>query len=220
MLSSEHLHQLFQTYGIWTVALIVGLESLGMPLPGETVLITASIYAAAHGGNIGLVVGAAVIGAIIGDNIGYVIGREFGYRLLLRYGAYVGITEDRLKLGQYLFLKHGGKVVFFGRFFAVLRFLAALLAGINRMRWPNFLVANAAGAIVWASVVGGAAFAFGKSIHLVQGPIGIALVVLALGALGAGFIYLKHHEAALVEKAKVAISGHIAGFRPRAARLQ
>ena len=83
--------------------------------------------------------------AIVGDNIGYVVGREIGYRLLLRFGPYLGLTEGRIKLGQYLFMKHGGKVVFFGQFVAVLRVLAAFLAGVNRLAWPRFLVANALG---------------------------------------------------------------------------
>jgi membrane protein DedA with SNARE-associated domain len=145
LISPDQLHALFASYGVWTVAFIVGLESLGVPLPGETVLILASLYAATHNVPIALVIGAATLGAIVGDNIGYVFGREIGYRLLLRFGPYLGLTEGRIKLGQYLFMKHGGKVVFFGRFVAVLRVLAAFLAGVNRLAWPRFLVANALG---------------------------------------------------------------------------
>jgi membrane protein DedA with SNARE-associated domain len=215
MLSHDQLHQLFQTYGVWTVALIVGLESLGIPLPGETVLVIASIYAATHGGNIALVISAAVIGAIIGDNIGYWIGREFGYRLLLKYGAYIGVTEDRIKLGQYLFMKHGGKVVFFGRFFALLRFLAAVLAGINRMVWSHFLVANALGAVVWATIVGMAAYTAGRSIHLIQGPVAVLAAVIVVGVIVAGFFYLRRNEALLEAEAKLAFPGPVTGFREK-----
>jgi len=92
--------------------------------------------------------GDAQPGDVLGDNLGFWVGREGGYRLLRRYGRYIHVEERRLKLGQYLFLKHGGKVVFFGRFVAVLRAWAAFLAGTNRMRWPRFLLFNAAGAIV------------------------------------------------------------------------
>lgn len=86
---------------------------------------------------------AAASGAILGDNLGYWIGREGGYRLLRRNGHYLRIDERKVKLGQYLFREHGGKVVFFGRFIAVLRAWAAFLAETNRMPWPPFLLYNA-----------------------------------------------------------------------------
>ena len=85
-----------------------------------------------------LVIAATVAGAVVGDNIGYWVGDKVGYRLLLRYGGRFGVTERKIKLGQYLFLRHGGKVVFFGRFVAFLRALAALMAGMNRMPWGRF----------------------------------------------------------------------------------
>jgi membrane protein DedA with SNARE-associated domain len=215
LLSPEQLHHLFQTYGVWTVAIIVGLESLGIPLPGEAVLILASIYAATHDGNIAMVIAAATVGAIVGDNIGYMIGREFGYRLVLKFGSYVGLTEGRIKLGQYLFLKYGGAVVFFGRFFAVLRFLAAFLAGVNQLAWPRFLVANALGGLVWASIVGMSAYTFGRSIHKVQGPIGVIGIAIAVAILFAIFIYLKRHEAELQARAEASLPGPLSGFERR-----
>src|SRR5215813_2536268 len=101
---------------------------MGIPLPGETVLVAAALYAARHGQSIAAVVASAAVGAVLGDNAGYWIGREFGYRLLRRYGGRVGLSPGKIKLGQYLFLRHGSKVVFFGRFVAVLRVLAAILA--------------------------------------------------------------------------------------------
>lgn len=213
MISPEQLHHLFATYGVWTVALIVGLESLGVPLPGETVLIIASIYAATHDGNIVMVIVAATVGAIVGDNIGYLIGREFGYRLVLKFGAYLGLTGSRIKLGQYLFQKHGGKVVFFGRFFAVLRFLAALLAGINQLPWPRFLVANALGGLVWASVVGISAYTLGRSIHDIQGPVGTIGIAIAVGIIIAIFVYLRRHEAELQAQAEASLPGPLPGFQ-------
>jgi membrane protein DedA with SNARE-associated domain len=214
LISPEQLHHLFATYGVWTVALIVGLESLGIPLPGEAVLILASVYAATHDGNIAMVIAAATIGAIVGDNIGYIVGREFGYRLVLNFGAYLGLTEGRIKLGQYLFQKHGGKVVFFGRFFAVLRFLAAFLAGVNQLAWGRFLVANAAGGLVWASVVGLSAYTLGRGIHEIQGPIGAVGVTIALAVVIGIFIYLRRHEAELQAQAEASLPGPLPGFRP------
>src|SRR6476660_587181 len=136
---------------------------MGLPLPGESALVLAALYASRHDHNIAGVVAAAATGAVLGDNIGYWIGREFGYRLLLRYGGAIGLSVSKIKLGQYLFLRHGGKVVFFGRFVAVLRALAAFLAGVNRMDWGRFLLANSAGGILWASVVGFGAYALGRA---------------------------------------------------------
>ncbi|HLN24621.1 MAG TPA: DedA family protein, partial [Patescibacteria group bacterium] len=134
------IEQFVTQYGYWAVFLIIGLESAGLPLPGEITLVTAAVIAGTSDSlNISLVLAAAVAGAVLGDNAGYWIGREFGFHLLMRHGAKVGIRERQLKLGQFLFLRHGGKVVFFGRMVAVLRVLAALLAGINRMPWPHFL---------------------------------------------------------------------------------
>ncbi|RUP00706.1 DedA family protein [Hyphomicrobium sp.] len=207
MISPDQLHYLFQTYGVWTVALIVGLESLGIPLPGEAVLILASVYASTHGGNIAMVIAAAAIGAIIGDNIGYLIGRYFGYRLVLRFGPAIGISEGRIKLGQYLFQRYGGAVVFFGRFFAVLRFLAAFLAGVNQLAWPRFLVANALGGLVWATIVGISAYTLGREIHELRGPVGTAAAVVAASVLLAIFLYLRRHEAELQAQAEASIPG-------------
>jgi membrane protein DedA with SNARE-associated domain len=138
------LQQLVSLHGYWVIGLIVGLESLGLPLPGETILVLAAIYAATEPSlNIWVVIAVAAFGAIIGDNIGYWFGSRYGYALLLRYGERIGMFEPRIKLGQYLFLRHGAKVVFLGRFVALLRILAAFLAGLNRMPWRAFLMANA-----------------------------------------------------------------------------
>jgi membrane protein DedA with SNARE-associated domain len=181
-LSPEYLTHLIATYGYVAIAVIIGLESMGLPLPGESALVIAALYASRHNQSIAGVVTAAATGAILGDNIGYWVGREFGYRLLLRYGGYIGLTTGKIKLGQYLFLRHGGKVVFFGRFVAILRILAAFLAGVNRMEWRRFLLANAAGAILWSSAVGLGAYVFGKALLRVTGPLGIVLIAVQRSA--------------------------------------
>src|SRR5262245_37918159 len=148
--ASGHIGYLIATYGLLAIGVIIALESMGLPLPGESVLVFAALYAAHHGHSIAAVVASAAMGAVLGDNVGYWIGREFGYRLLRRYGSRIGLSPNKIKLGQYLFLRHGSMVVFFGRFVAVLRVLAAVLAGVNRMDWRRFLLANAAGAILLA----------------------------------------------------------------------
>ena len=115
------LQQLVNAHGYWVVALVVGLESMGLPLPGETILVHAAIYAATEPNfNVGVVITVAAFGAIVGDNAGYWLGLRYGYGLLLRYGERIGMFEPRIKLGQYLFLKHGVKGVFLGRFVALL----------------------------------------------------------------------------------------------------
>src|SRR5450631_3124936 len=168
------MQPLVAQHGYWVVFLIVMLESAGVPLPGETVLVLASGYAGVTGQlDISLVIAGAAAGAIIGDNIGFWIGRTWGLKFLLRYGKFIHLPERRLKLGQYLFDKHGAKIVFFGRFVAFLRVFAALLAGVNKYQWPQFLFFNAAGGIIWALVIGIGAFLFGDSIHRISGPLGL-----------------------------------------------
>ena len=132
------LQQHVSAHGYWVVALIVGLESMGLPLPGETILVLAAIYAATEPSfNVGVVIAVAAFGAIVGDNAGYWIGRTGGHRLAERYGHYVRLDRAKLKVGRYLFARHGWKVVFFGRFVAVLRTFAAFFAGVSAMRWPR-----------------------------------------------------------------------------------
>ena len=154
-LPHEELQRFISTHGYWAVALIVGLESMGLPLPGETILVLGrSTLQQLLMFNVWLVITAAAVGTIIGDNVGYWLGKKYGYARLRRYGRHIGMSDARIKIGQYLFLRHGGKVVFFGRFVALLRVLAAVLAGVNRMPWRGFLLANAGGAVIWAAVFG------------------------------------------------------------------
>jgi membrane protein DedA with SNARE-associated domain len=211
---SHALHQFLAEYGYWALALLIGLESMGIPLPGETVLIMASVHAGDRGGNIGAVIAAATAGAILGDNLGYLLGRQLGFRFLLRYGQRLEFSDARIKLGQYLFMRHGAKVVFFGRFVAILRCLAAFLAGVNQMRWSRFLVANAAGAVVWASIIGCGAFLFGRAFHQIAGPASLAAFVLATIAVIWGFIYLSRHESALEAEAERALPGPLRMRKP------
>jgi membrane protein DedA with SNARE-associated domain len=199
---------LIATYGYLAVGVVVGLESMGLPLPGETILLVGAMYAGAHHDlSIWGVIAAAATGAIVGDIVGYWIGREFGYPLLLRFGRYIGLSDERIKLGQYLFMRHGGKVVFFGRFIAVLRILAAFLAGVNRMDWRWFLVANSSGGIVWAMIYGWAAFSFGKTVFHAEGPLTIAILVPAVVVIAGAIYYVRRHEAELEKKAEEALPG-------------
>jgi len=194
------IQPLIVQHGYWAVFLIVMLESAGVPLPGETALLLAGAYAGATGQlDISLVIASAAAGAIIGDNLGFWVGRTWGAGLLVRYGRFIHLPEGRLKLGQYLFVRHGAKIVFFGRFVAFLRILAALLAGVNKYSWSQFLFYNAAGGIVWALVMGIGAYLFGDAIHRVSGPLGIAaLVGVVIGV--AAFMYVVRCEEKKMEK--------------------
>lgn len=206
--SGSELTHLLSTYGYWAVLLFVAIESTGIPFPGETMLVAAAIFAGtSHQLQIPLVIAAAATGAIIGDNVGFWVGREGGYRLLRRYGHFIRLDERRLKLGQYLFLRHGGKVVFFGRFVAVLRAWAAFLAGTNRMPWPRFLVFNAAGGILWATVYGVAGYELGANIERIRGPVGIVTAVIAAIIIIAVLVFLRRNEKRLEEEAERALPG-------------
>ena len=206
LLSDQTLTTLIQTRGWALVATLTCLEAMGLPLPGESALIAAGIYAGTSGQmSILALVAAAAGGAIVGDNIGFLIGRTLGVRALHRWGARIGLTEDRLLLGRYLFARHGAKVVVFGRFVAVLRTVAALLAGATGMRWPRFLTANAAGGILWASAWGFGAYAFGTGIQHIAGPVAIVLGAATLAAVAAGLVYVHRNEQRLVATAREAL---------------
>jgi membrane protein DedA with SNARE-associated domain len=133
---------------------IVMLESGGIPLPGETALIAAGIFASRGDLEIVEVIAVAAAAAIVGDNIGYWIGRTGGRRLLERFGPIQRWSEPGLAWSEAFFDRHGGKTVFIGRFVAVLRVTAAWLAGISHMTWWRFFAWNAAGGICWAILVG------------------------------------------------------------------
>ena len=139
--------------------------------------------------------------------IGYVIGREYGYWLLLRYGGYLWITESRIKLGQYLFLRHGGKIILIAQFLPVLRSIAGILAGANRMPWPRFMLANIIGTFLWATFYGLTVYALGRQVEQLSGwmVLVFALVVLILVVVAA--VFVRRHEAQLTAEAEEALPG-------------
>jgi len=206
------LNHLITQHGYWIVATVVALESMGVPLPGETTLVSAAVYAGStHELNIWWLTFAAAVGAIVGDNIGFWIGRNYGYALLLRYGYLVRVNERRLKLGQFLFDRHGGKIVFFGRFVAFLRVVAALLAGINGMNGRRFLLFNALGGVAWAAMFGWAGYAFGEKIEGIKTSFALFSVTVAIAAFLLGMWFIRRHEASLEAQAERAHPGPLPG---------
>ncbi|MCW2973587.1 MAG: phosphoesterase, PA-phosphatase related [Thermoleophilia bacterium] len=181
------LLDLLTRYGYVLVFAGVLLESAGVPVPGESILIAAGVLA--ERGTISLVptmaIGAA--GAIVGDQLGYLIGRSGGRSFLLRWGRYVAITPDRIMRSERFFARHGGAAVFLARFVPGLRVFGALMAGVGRMHWATFAVFNALGGIIWASaaVLGG--YVAGSSYHALErwiGPVGgIVAGVVAVALL-------------------------------------
>jgi membrane-associated protein len=150
-------------YGLWFLFAIVCLESAGLWLPGETALITAAVLAGKGHLSIEGVIAVATAAAIIGDNIGYWIGREAARPLIDRSRRLERYADRVLPPAERFFKRHGGKAVFFARFFGGLRVTGAWMAGITRMDWWRFLIWNAAGGIVWALGVGLLAYYAGKA---------------------------------------------------------
>jgi membrane protein DedA with SNARE-associated domain len=201
----EHL---IHAYGLLAVALVVGLECVGVPLPGETALLGAAIYAGTkHDLNIVAVILTAAVAAVVGRAVGYALGRGFGYWLLLRYGGYVRMTEARIKLGQYLFLRHGGKIVFIAQFVPVLRTFAGIFAGANMMPWRDFMFANVTGSVMWSLTYGYAAYALGRQFERLEGPVVIFLAVITVAGFVLGGIFVNRHEAQLLAEAERAMPG-------------
>src|SRR5262245_132031 len=200
------------TYGAWIVGTAVAVESMGIPVPGETMLVTAAVYAGTTGElNVAHVILAAIIGAIAGDNAGFWIGRTVGYRWVVRYQSTLRLTTRWLKLGQYLFLRDGGKGGFFGRFLAGLRALAAVLAGLNCMNWWRFLLFNALGGIVWAGAYGLGAYAFGETLASALSRIGFALGIAAAAGVVVALVVARRFERRLEDTAERALPGPLQG---------
>jgi membrane protein DedA with SNARE-associated domain len=199
---------LIHAYGLMVVAGVVGLEGIGIPVPGETALIVASVISGTkHELNIVAVILTATCASIVGRTLGYLIGRNFGYWLLLKYGGYVWITEARIKLGQYLFLRHGGKIIIIAQFIPVLRTLAGILAGANRMPQGRFMLANVSGAVVWATFFGVAAYSLGRQVEKLAGSAVFFICVATAIVIVVAANFIRGHEAQLAAEAERALPG-------------
>jgi membrane protein DedA with SNARE-associated domain len=190
---------LVETFGYPLLFLVVTAESSGVPVPGETGLIAASVAASQGKLEIGLVIAIAAVAAIVGDNIGYQIGRKGGRWLLERPGRFHSQRQQVLTTGEPFFERHGPKAVFFGRFLLGLRVWASWLAGATHMHWRSFFLWNATGGICWATAIGLLAYFLGNAAgNAIQtfGLFGLAAVLLvAGGALVAHLRHRRHAEA-------------------------
>ncbi len=186
------MSSLVHHYGLVALFLVVMLESGGIPLPGETALVTAGVFASRGQLNIVSVVAVAAVAAIVGDNLGYWAGRTGGRKLIERSRLLSRWFEQALPWSEKFFKRHGSKTIFIARFFAVLRVTAAWLAGISRMHWWTFFLWNAAGGICWAAAVGLVAYYAGQAAANAISHYGLigggALVgLLLLGVVGLHF---------------------------------
>ena len=189
------ISHLLSSYGYLFLFLLVGIESLGIPLPGETALISAAAMAATGRMNIVLVVIAAAAGAVVGDNAGYWIGHRGGIALVRRYGRHVGLNDEKLDRAHRFFARHGAKTVFFARFIALLRSWAATLAGVGRMPYGTFTLYNALGGAAWASLFGALGYIFGHNLPRLEHYSGQAtLAMAAVVALGALVVLAVHRS--------------------------
>ena len=174
-------------YGYVIVFLAISIESMGVPFPGETMLLIASAYSANSGAlSIFGVIASAAGGAICGDSMGYWIGREGGRKLIRKYGRFVGLTDERYQKAQDYLKRHGGKAVFFGRFVSIARTWISVLVGAHHLNYPQFLVYNILGGIVWATLYGSLGYLFGSNLPLLEIWIkraGITLTVIAIGVI-------------------------------------
>jgi membrane-associated protein len=191
-----------ENVGLPVVFLLVAIETMGIPVPGETALITAAIVASRGRLSIEAVIAVAAVAAIVGDNIGFAIGRKLGRRALTAPGPLLHHRRRVIAVGEPFFDRHGPKAVFLGRWVTGLRITAAWMAGVTRMSWPTFLFWNALGGIAWAAGIGLIAYFAGhtaeKFIHL-AGLGGAVLVVLGGVALWFVLRLRRRRAEALVE---------------------
>jgi membrane protein DedA with SNARE-associated domain len=197
----EHLIvHLLNQYGYVIVALLVFAEGVGVPLPGETALITAAAFAAHHELSLPWVIVSAAIGAAAGGTGGYWIGRSGGLAFLQRHGRLFRLSEQRLERARRRFQQHGAKAVFIARFVALLRMLAGIMAGVSRMPFGTFTVANVAGAICWSVVFGVLGFIFGDRLPVLEHYIGRTSIVLLLALVLATLVVLHRRRMRAVEE--------------------
>jgi len=189
-----YLEHLLHTYGYAAIVAVIALENVALPLPGETILIAAGIFAVTtHELNVLGVVVAAAVAAFCGSVTGFMIGRYSERHVLHR----LGLDERDLRLGQYLFRRFGGRVVFVARFVAFLRSLAGLLAGANAMPLKRFLIASGLGAVAWSATFGFGAYAVGREIEVLSARAAAAVGIVVLMVAIAGLRFLRNNRARL-----------------------
>ncbi len=180
----ETARHYLQTYGYWAVLFALLGENAGLPLPGETILILASFLAfQGHHLKLPWVILVGIGACTLGDNIGYWIGRRGGRPLLEKWKHFFHISDDTIKAGEEFLQRRGSVAIFLARFIAGMRIVAGPLAGVLRMEWKRFLLANAAGAAAWVTVISGAGYFFGSQYQALAGVVKQTELVIFLAVV-------------------------------------
>ncbi|MEM6611054.1 MAG: DedA family protein [Cyanobacteria bacterium P01_C01_bin.72] len=192
--SLDALQELARLYGYWAVFVGIALENMGIPLPGETIVVIGGFLAGSGELNYWLVLGSAISGAVLGDNFGYWLGRFGGWELVVKIGTIFRLQEQQLEQVKDRYSQNAVQAVFFGRFITLLRIFAGPLAGITRMPYKQFLLCNFGGAAVWATTIVSATFFLGKVISLEQilswvAQIGIISFIVIIAILLAPIVW-------------------------------
>jgi membrane protein DedA with SNARE-associated domain len=195
----EHI---VRDYGVVAVMLILAVEAIGAPVPGETLLIFASVLAERGEMSLPALVVFAWAGAVLGDNIGYAIGKRFGRAAILRYGGKIGLNDARFHSIESIFLRYGSATVVFARFFSILRQLNGIVAGILGMSWWRFLLFNALGGALWVIAWVFAASYFTKHMSVITSLAHHTKLVASILALGILALVVKSAGPALRRAAR------------------
>ncbi len=181
-------------YGYLAVAAFVALEGLGIPLPGETAVVTAAAFSAQGSLSIVGVILSATVGAVVGGSGGYWVGRIGGRGMLVRYGHLIRLDSERLLRTEQYFERHGAKTVFFARFIALLRIFGCILAGVAHMPFPTFSAVNLLGGLVWAVTFSSLGFVFGKNLPLLDDYLGEISIAVSVILVVAALVYWRHRR--------------------------
>jgi membrane protein DedA with SNARE-associated domain len=161
----EHIRQFLVHWGYWGIAAFLLLENAGVPLPGETILLLASVLAFKnHELRLQWIIVVGTLACTAGDNLGYWIGRAGGRPLLERWKKFFHVKDEHIHSGEELLERHGAPAIFFARFIAGARIVAGPLAGVLRMHWPKFALFNFLGALTWVTVIASLGYLFGSQI--------------------------------------------------------
>ena len=180
-----------QDVGYPVLFALIAIETMGVPVPGETALFTAAILAARGNLSIEAVIAIGAFAAITGDNVGFLIGRRLGRRLLLAGGPLQHHRRRLIEVGEPFFRRHGPKAVFLGRWVTGLRITSAWLAGVNRMAWPTFLFWNALGGIAWATSVALLGYFVGRSAERIVEKAGLGAAIAVVAALIVAWVVVR-----------------------------
>jgi membrane protein DedA with SNARE-associated domain len=184
-----HLAPLLADYGYLAVGVLVCLDNGGIPVPGQTVLVAAAVYAGTGRLDFAGVLAVAVAAAVVGNSLGYLLGRVGGRAFVHRWGRYVLLTPARLERAEDFFGRHGGAVVTWARFVDVLRQTNGIIAGTVGMPWRRFMAFNVLGAVLWAGTWGGLGYAAGANIGTIYGAVARSQIIL-LAVVGALLVVL------------------------------